>query len=78
MTIFSNSPEMQATWDDIMNQLYSFVADTQSDLDVSHDWVCDQLEINSFVDNEGAWNSFYKTWQSAYDGNNWWGSEISA
>ena len=78
MTIFSNSPEMQATWDDLMNQLYSFVADTQSDLDVSHDWVCDQLEINSFVDNEGAWNSFYKTWQSAYDGNNWWGSEISA
>tara|TARA_R110000796_G_scaffold37298_2_gene94129 strand:+ start:282 stop:518 length:237 start_codon:yes stop_codon:yes gene_type:complete len=78
MTIFSNSPEMQATWDDLMNQLYSFVSDTQSDLDVSHDWVCDQLEINSFVDNEGAWNSFYKTWQSAYDGNNWWGSEISA
>ena len=76
MTIFPNSPEMQATWDDIMSQLYSFVADTQADCDGAYDWVCDQLEINSFVDNEGAWNSFYKTWESAYDGNNWWGSGI--
>ena len=78
MIIFPNSPEMQATWDDLMGQLYSFVADTQSDLDASHDWVCDQLMIESFVDNKGAWDSFYETWQSAYDGDNWWGSEISA
>ena len=78
MTIFPNSPEMEATWDDLMTGLFDFVSNTQSDLDASHDWVCDQLEIESFVDNKGAWNSFYETWQSAYDGNNWWGSKISA
>ena len=78
MTIFPNSPQMQATWDDLMGQLYSFVADTQSDCDSAYDWVCDQLEIESFVDNKETWDSFYETWKSAYDGNNWWGSEIPA
>ena len=78
MIIFPNSPEMEQTWDDLMTGLFSFVADTQADCDSAYDWVCDQLEIESFVDNEGAWNSFYETWQSAYDGDNWWGSEIPA
>jgi len=78
MTIFPNSPEMQATWDDLMTGLFSFVADTQADCDGAYDWVCDQLMIESFVDNNACWDSFYETWQSAYDSNNWWGSEISA
>ena len=77
MTIFPNSPEMETAWNDLMGQLFAFVADTQADCDSAYDWLCDQLMID-FVDNEGAWDSFYETWKSAYDGNNWWGSEIPA
>ena len=75
MTIFPNSPEMEATWDDLMAGLFSFVADTQADLDIAHDWLCDQLQIDSLLNEEtmcevddDCWNSFYQTWQSAYDG----------
>jgi hypothetical protein len=91
MTIFPKSPEMQATWDDLMAGLFDFVSNTQSDLDASHDWLCDQLQIDSLLNEEtmgrpygmcevddDCWSEFYKTWQSAYDGNNWWGSEIPA
>ncbi len=85
MTIFTNSPEMQATWDDLMGQLFAFVEDTQSDLPASHDWLCDQLKIDSLLNEEtmcevddDCWNSFYQTWTSAYNGINWWGSEIPA
>ena len=62
--IFSLSPEMQATWDDIMGQMVAFVDDTNADIDSAYDWVCEMLEIDSFVDNEGAWNSFYDVWES--------------
>jgi hypothetical protein len=85
MTIFPNSPEMQQTWDDLMAGLFDFVSNTQSDLPASHDWLCDQLQIDSLLNEEtmcevddDCWNSFYQTWQSAYDGGNWWGSEIPA
>ena len=85
MTIFPNSPEMQQTWDDLMGQLFAFVEDTQSDLPAAHDWLCDQLEIDSLFNEEtmcevddDCWSDFYKNWQSAYDGENWWGSEIPA
>ena len=63
--IFTLSPEMQATWDDIMGQMISFINDTNADVDMAYDWVCDQLEIDSFVDNDSAWNSFYDAWESA-------------
>jgi hypothetical protein len=63
--IFSLSPEMQATWDDIMAQMIWFINDTNADVDMAYDWVCDQLEIDSFVDNTQAWNSFYDAWESA-------------
>jgi hypothetical protein len=62
--IFSLSPEMQATWDDIMGQMMAFVNDTNADIDMAYDWVCEMLDIDSFVDNEGAWNSFYSVWES--------------
>ena len=62
--IFSLSAEMQATWDDIMIQMEAFVNDTNADVDMAYDWVCEMLEIDSFVDNEKAWDSFYKTWES--------------
>ena len=63
-SIFSLSPEMQSTWDDLMGQMCRFVNDTNADVDMAHDWVCEMLEINSFVDNKQAWDSFYKVWES--------------
>ena len=62
--IFPLSPEMQATWDDIMGQMISFVNDTNADVDMAYDWVCEMLNIDTFVDNEAAWNSFYDVWES--------------
>jgi hypothetical protein len=64
-TIFQLSTEMQQSWDDIMGQMISFVNDTNADVDMAYDWVCETLVIDSFVDNEDAWNSFYNTWESA-------------
>ena len=62
--IFTISPEMQATWDDIMGQMIAFVNDTNADVDMAYDWVCEMLNISSFVDNNTAWDSFYETWES--------------
>ena len=63
--IFSlTPPEQQAKWDSIMGQMCVFVYETNADLDMAYDWVCDQLEIDSFVDNEAAWQDFYQTWES--------------
>ena len=62
--IFSISPEMQSTWDDIMSQMCAFVNETNADVDMAYDWVCEMLDISSFVDNEIAWDSFYSTWES--------------
>ena len=63
--VFTISPEMQSTWDDIMGQMCVFVSDTNADLDMAYDWVCEMLEIDGFVENNCAWNSFYDAWDSA-------------
>lgn len=64
-TIFTISPEMQQSWDYVMGQMLSFVNDTYADVDMAYDFVCEQLDIDSFVDNEDAWNAFYMTWEAA-------------
>ena len=51
-------------WDDVMGQMIAFVNDTNADIDMAYDWVCEMLDISSFVDNEIAWNSFYNNWES--------------
>ena len=63
--IFQLSPEMQQSWDDLMGQMIAFVNDTNADVDMAYDWVCEMLDIDTFVDNEKAWNSFYDAWESA-------------
>ena len=63
--IFSLSPEMQESWDYVMGQMLSFVNDTHADCDSAYDFVCEQLEIDGFVENEKAWDDFYMTWESA-------------
>ena len=63
--IFTLSPEMQSTWDDIMGQMIAFVNDTNADCDSAYDWVCEMLDTDGFVENQKAWDSFYETWESA-------------
>ena len=67
--IFTLSPEMQATWDDIMGQMIAFVEDTNADCDMAYDWVCEMLDIDGFVENEKAWNSFYSVWEDCSNRN---------
>ena len=67
--IFTLSPEMQATWDDIMGQMCAFVNDTNADVDMAYEWVCEMLDISTFVDNNVAWDSFYETWESCENRN---------
>ena len=63
--IFSLTPsEQQAKWNDIMGQMCAYVDDTNADVDMAYDWVCEMLNISSFVDNKTAWDSFYETWES--------------
>ena len=64
VTVFTISPEMQSAWDDLMGQMCAFVNDTNADVDMAHDWVCEMLDVDSFVDNEAAWDSFYSAWES--------------
>ena len=63
--IFTLSPEMQQTWDDLMGQMISFVNDTNADTDMAYDFVCEQLDIDGFVENQKLWDDFYDTWESA-------------
>ena len=51
--------EQQAKWNDIMGQMIAFVDDTNADIDMAYDWVCEMLNISSFVDNKTAGDSFY-------------------
>ena len=61
--------EQQAQWNDIMGQMIAFVDDTNADVDMAYDWVCEMLDIDSFVCNESAWDSFYSTWESCENRN---------
>ena len=65
--MFTISPEIQSTWDDIMGQMFNFVEDTHADIDMAYDWVCEMLEIDSFVDNKEAWNDFWNKYQDSAD-----------
>ena len=50
---------------DAIEGLQSFVLDNNADCDMAYDWVCDQANCSSFVDDNPAWDMFYETWQSA-------------
>ena len=51
-------------WNDVMGQMIAFVNDTHADVDMAYDWVCEMMNISTFVDNKIAWDSFYNTWES--------------
>ena len=66
--IFNIWENMEA-WDDVMGQMIAFVNDTNADVDMAYDWVCEMMDISSFVDNNIAWDSFYNTWESCENRN---------
>ena len=45
--------------------LQSFVLDTNADLDMAFDWVCDQAQINSFAGDLNAFDCFYDVYSEA-------------
>ncbi len=45
--------------------LQSFVLETNADLDMAFDWVCDQAEINSFAGDLDAFSCFYDVYCEA-------------
>ena len=47
--------------------LQSFVLNTDADCDSAYEWVCDQCNIHSFVDDNPAWHLFFETFTSAQD-----------
>ena len=47
--IFNIHENIEA-WDDVMGQMIAFVNDTNADIDMAYDWVCEMLDISSFVD----------------------------
>ena len=65
---FSPFNDIEA-WDDVMGQMIAFVNDTNADVDMAYDWVCEMLDISSFVDNNTALDSFYETWASCENRN---------
>ena len=56
--------ENMEAWDDVMGQMIAFVNDTHADVDMAYDWVCEMMNISTFVDSDIAWDSFYNTWES--------------
>ena len=48
----------------VIEGLYDFVTDTNADCDTAYDWVCDQLDIHSFVADGPAWDLFYDMWET--------------
>ena len=62
--IFSLTPsEQQAKWDDIMGQMISFVSETNADLDMAYDWVCEMSQ--PFVHDDAAYSCFYDVYCEA-------------
>jgi len=65
-TIFQLNTTNQSQWDDIMGQMCQFVSESNADIDMAYDWVCEMMECDGFVENETAWDSFYDTFTEAY------------
>ena len=66
ISIFQLNTSNQSQWDDIMGQMCQFVSESNADIDMAYDWVCEMMECDGFVENETAWDSFYDTFTEAY------------
>ena len=45
--------------------LYQFVLDNNADADMAYEWVCDQVDIHTFVADTPAWDMFYSVYDQA-------------
>ena len=45
--------------------LQEFIIDSNADIDMAYDWVCDQAECSSFVADNKAWDAFYDVYEAA-------------
>ena len=49
---------------DAVGQLPQYVDDTNADIDMAYDWICEMAECSSFVCDKLAWDMFYDAWES--------------
>lgn len=49
----------------VIESLYDFVTETNADCDMAYDWVCDQLDIQTFVADTYAWDIFFQVYSQA-------------
>jgi len=63
MTTIINNPDFISA----IEGLQSFIFDTGADCDMAYDWVCDQAECSSFVEDKAAWDLFYDVFDSTQD-----------
>ena len=49
---------------DAIQGLQSFVLDTNADIDMAYDWVCEMADISTFVADNVAWDLFYDMWET--------------
>ena len=50
---------------EILNQLPSFIDDFGADLDFAYDWVADQIGCPTFASNDALYDQFYLAYQNA-------------
>ena len=54
-----------AEFQEVLNQLPSFVEDFGADLDFAYDWVADQIGFSTFASNDALYDQFYLAYQNA-------------
>ena len=48
--------------------LPAFLLETDADLDMAYDWVCEHLQVSfGFADDEAAFNLFYDVYNETFD-----------
>ena len=54
---------------DALESMTAFCYEMNPDIDMAYDYVCEQANISSFVDNKDAWDMFYEEWEKVVDEN---------
>ena len=52
---------------DAVGQLPQYVDDTNADIDMAYDWVCEMADCSFFVCDKEAWDYFYDMWANSSD-----------
>ena len=54
---------------DAIESMSEFFYEMNPDIDMCYDYVCEQADVPSFVDNNTAWDMFYEAWQKVAEEN---------